>query len=293
MKKTGKTTRVFWLATALAAPLVIALLVASVVLFRQMRQEQLDYALVQAAKKLDAPKVERLLREGANANTLDTDDPPPTLQTLWRRLLARLQGKPVPQRADAKPILYRLLFDHSFNVSAYSEPDGRSRLDATAAAVITHGADIHISAVNGTTPLMSAAVWDLPRSVRALIARKADMNARNQSGDTALLVADGDILRELVLAGADVNAADKYGRSVLILHVNNWEDVGFLIHHGADVKHTNVDGLSDLYCLYEYGHSWAVSDKDFHALVNFLKQHGARLNAKDRAELRHNSVPIP
>src|ERR1700691_1652737 len=61
---------------------------------------------------------------------------------------------------------------------------------------------------------------NVPR-VRVLLDAKADLNAKNSDGATALIVAsqDGhaDVVRVLLDAKADVNAKDNYGGTALML----------------------------------------------------------------------------
>src|SRR5436305_718935 len=87
----ARRKRIVWVVVAgcllcMGAPLVL--------IGQQLRQDSLDCALVQAVKKLDAPAVSRLLDQGANANAMDTGEPPPTLPELLKHLLARLRHQP-------------------------------------------------------------------------------------------------------------------------------------------------------------------------------------------------------
>lgn len=58
---------------------------------QQVRQDRLDRALIRAVKGLDAPSVDRLLTEGANAKARDTGEPPLGPAVLIKRAIARLQ----------------------------------------------------------------------------------------------------------------------------------------------------------------------------------------------------------
>ena len=75
-------------------------------------------------------------------------------------------------------------------------------------------------ASNGDTALMSATRFnDKTDSVKELLAAGADINAKNRDGITALMNAarEGktDIVNELLAAGAKVNEKDNNGKSAL------------------------------------------------------------------------------
>ncbi|HVJ80487.1 MAG TPA: ankyrin repeat domain-containing protein [Planctomycetia bacterium] len=91
----------------------------------------------------------------------------------------------------------------------------------------------------GTTPLMQAALYGDAESVRRLLERGADPDARNESGATALMWAVDDVekLRLLLKAGAKVNARSDDGRTALLIAagwVGAGDAVKLLLDHGAD-----------------------------------------------------------
>ena len=73
---------------------------------------------------------------------------------------------------------------------------------------------------NLNSQLVEAAILGNMQQVKQLIAKGADVNARNRSGDIALIRAaeDGytEICKLLISKGANVNAYDYYGFTALI-----------------------------------------------------------------------------
>jgi ankyrin repeat protein len=100
---------------------------------------------------------------------------------------------------------------------------------------------------NTATPLMRASGFADTATVRQLLANKADVNARNAAGATALMWAAGDLekVRLLVESGADVNARAESGRTALIIaaaYPGNAEIIRFLLANGADPKLVDRNG---------------------------------------------------
>src|SRR5438045_1270422 len=80
------------------------------------------------------------------------------------------------------------------------------------------------------------------KEMKRLIADGADINSKNDDGNTALMSAvinvkcPIDIIKTLIDAGADVNAQDEYGMTALIysVKVHCMESVQLLLSSGAD-----------------------------------------------------------
>src|SRR5690606_28447145 len=86
--------------------------------------------------------------------------------------------------------------------------------------------------------------WQSTLALPYLIAKGADLDARDAAGLTPLLTAlgrisvpsfDDCIVRKLVTHGADVNARDPRGRSCLGQAVSDRSIVQYLLEHGARV----------------------------------------------------------
>jgi ankyrin repeat protein len=124
--------------------------------------------------------------------------------------------------------------------------------------------------------LIWAAGFGHPGAVKLLLESGADINARNNDGETPLMVASllghVDIVKLLLAKGADVDAMHKRGMTALMRasfegHV---EVVRVLVDHGADV---NVEGMIPALSLAcEMGRT---------KVVKLLLEKGADVNAKD------------
>ena len=93
----------------------------------------------------------------------------------------------------------------------------------------------------GRTPLMTAvALSDVPR-VSALLASKADPNAKDENGVRAIHYAAGEpdpaLLRTLIVGGADINAKGRTGKTPVMeaARLGMLQNVKILVDAGADL----------------------------------------------------------
>src|SRR5207253_1180947 len=123
----------------------------------------------------------------------------------------------------------------------------------------------------GSTPLMYAALYGDPESVRALLESGADPNIKNDVGATALMWAVDDLEKTMLLLdhGANVNARSDDNRTPLLIAAG-WHGSGavvkLLLDHGAN---PSVVGTRQFTPLAEA--AWAADEAAFRALV----EHGA------------------
>ena len=153
-----------------------------------------------------------------------------------------------PQRKGWTPLLFATL-DPDRNVSIIS-------------ALIDAGANVSARTEDELTPLIHASEYGRsPDAVRSLIEAGADVNVigmqEGREGWTPLLYAlnshykSFSVVRELVLANADVNVAAHNGYTSLFFALNLGDDPAFvelLLSAGADVRVKDSDGNSLLDC---------------------------------------------
>ena len=124
----------------------------------------------------------------------------------------------------------------------------RSRIEA----LIAQGADVNgRDRRGGVTPLMYAAALGSLDTMRLLLDKGADINARSAVGATALMwaAADAAKVRLLVERGADVKIVSESGRTALLLAAmsdQSAETVRLLLQRGADARIIDREQTSTL-----------------------------------------------
>ena len=113
--------------------------------------------------------------------------------------------------------------------------------------LLKNGADPNVKLNDGRTPLLFTV--DSPDIVRALLEKGADVNVRNlDTGETPLMLAvlAGDIesLKAILGKKSDVNAKDNRGVTALMFAANNNKTAiaKLLLEKGADVNARTNDG---------------------------------------------------
>jgi hypothetical protein len=138
--------------------------------------------------------------------------------------------------------------------------------------LLSAGANVNAKNEDGETVLMmldddatSDLVWDLVNA-------RADVNLKSKAGTTALmqLAASNNLegLKTLLDAGAEVNARNKAGRTALMLAASEGyvNNVRALVLAGADINAIDADEMNALA---------RASENDHPAVVRFLKSKGA------------------
>src|SRR5262245_45862829 len=217
------------------------------------------YTPLMAAAQADYPKTVRLLlSRGVDVNAKQP-------KTGWSAMHAAAHGVRSTDR-DPDGETLRLLLDKGAAVDARSryinDGDGWTPLLVAiegnrvnvARRLIEAGADVNAqcefysSAQDGSeSALMLASRKRSPDIVRALLAKGADVNARNSIGVTSLMIAadsgDASIVEMLLASGAEVNAASDTGRTALMRGVGGEPGVvQTLLAKGARVNAQDKDG---------------------------------------------------
>ena len=148
-------------------------------------------------------------------------------------------------------------------------------------ALIQQKANVNAPQVDGTTALHWAVRADDAAAVDLLIRAGANVSAANHEGATPLLLAaiDGNagMLEKLLAAGANVNAPlTKFGDTALMLasRTGKTDAVKVLLDHSAQVN--TKESWGDTTAL-----MWAVSERH-PAAVKLLVDHGAEVNARSK-----------
>ena len=113
---------------------------------------------------------------------------------------------------------------------------------STVKTLLAKDVDVNAKDNHGTTALLAASGMNHPEIVQALLAKDADVNAKDNRGRTALMLESQygnlEIVQALLAKGADVNAKDDRGTTALLAAsgMNHPEIVQALLAKGAVVS---------------------------------------------------------
>jgi ankyrin repeat protein len=209
----------------------------------------------------DLAKVKLLVEHGASVNTASVEGITPVViaasipsaTEVLRYLIQKggnvdvivpVRGGGAVMRAAAQGAVanLKLLLDAGADGRASGKAAGKRNLESDMTPYALERVAKAQKNVEGTTALMAAANSGCDACVRLLLARGAEVNARNGTGLAALHGAafEGNpaTIRQLLESGAEVNVADARGFTPLMMAVNsrtkNPEGPRLLLAHGAE-----------------------------------------------------------
>lgn len=197
--------------------------------------------LINAAYAGDITMVEQLLKEGVDVNFKDSYGYTPMYSAA----------------SHGKKDVVELLIANGANINNDQSPPLYGALEGgykdIALLLIKKGANLNSS-------LRIAIVYGRADIVEFLIANGADVNAKNNNGDTALHYAVGnsklDIAKYLITHGADINVKDKGGYTPLhnAASEGKQEIARILIANGANVNAKSNTGYTPLHLAKEHNY---------------------------------------
>src|SRR5215475_1161753 len=250
---------------------------------------------IDRAKDNDAPVVALFLRAGINPNVKDRNGYSALMWVAAEGNLA-LAKTLVEKGADVNPALaaaarqgktdiVNFLLDRKPSRQAINEalPAAAAKGHTTIAQkLIDSGADV--KGEYGATALMMAAYYANLDVTQLLLSHRANVNAVNSDGETALHYAaradreSVEIVRILLQKGADVNVRDRDGTTALMKVIEKWrpELALLLLEHNADTTAQTKRQVTAL--MYAAANNQA-------SLIGPLVAKGADINARnDRGE---------
>ncbi len=260
--------------------------IPAVLAVRKYQQILRDHALIAAIKKQDSRTAIALLDAGADPNALDRPGRSLNFTTILGDFWQQVRGtKPASERYN--PALFLAVGSIKVISQPFSQPISSRKIRdllevqpenaAIVQALLAHGANANAIDREGGSILLQAIEAHNATSVRLLLEYGADPNAtgfqgppmlradaacaklllahgarvqvRGRDGETALMqFSDLDLMQDLIRRGVDVNAADTYGLTALMLRATdgNTSAVKLLLDRGAKVNLKDNEGNSAL-----------------------------------------------
>lgn len=234
---------------------ILSLLIAAGGSVNEVNQDGETPLMAAVSKQYNSTTVKTLLEKGARSSINDRN------KTGETALMYATRGY-----GSSKLEMVRLLIAAGANVNA-TDAKGKtallhltqSSIDDSGSAVLKElvaaGADVNAADATGQTILISLAERKTTALIQTALALGARANARDQYGKTALIYALSDqyplpanVIKALISAGGDVNQADSFGQTPLMLaaHRQSLETVKTLLEANAAVNVKDKRGQTAL-----------------------------------------------
>ncbi len=158
---------------------------------------------------------------------------------------------------------------------------------AVAQLLLLQGADVNARDASGATPLILHARFDSHvEVVKTLIEHGADLNVKTKDGSHALgnatMTGSIETMRLLLEAGADVNLKGISGQTALFEPTfrDEADKIRLLVKHGADLEIRDDEGCTALFAAANYP-NWMAKQQGKVNVLKALIEAGADIHAKN------------
>ena len=179
-----------------------------------IKLENANHLLISGIKENNTKVALHALEEGANADAVDLGTNPTSLIDQIKLMFKEIMHDREYPYKEIHPTALSVLMDRRQEKNLLTTPPENVTI---LKALINKKANVNFRNMSGTTPLMLAALYDHEESVKILIENGADVNIKSKSGWNALIFAGGNmnILKMILDKNPNLNVIDNFGETVL------------------------------------------------------------------------------
>ena len=252
------------------------------------QQQSIDQEFLKAVENKDIPKINALLKQGANINAREPTNGYFALQYAINWPDVGLVKLLLDKGADVN------LADTGGDTALIEAArDGGPVYTAIVKLLIERGADVH---ADNDAAILRAAKYAAPETVRLLLSKGARVDAsdKDSDGDTVLMQAAGGAsvatVEMLLSAGANINETNEKGRTALMKAVTldhrydpkeRLPIIELLLKRGANINARDTSGMTPLLHSVVQYMSEAGGVIAHVEVVQFLLDRGADVSASD------------